>query len=54
MPFDLTSEHVAAENHKQLKWVEEDYEHLGLQLARRGVDIESLTKRAAASRVRST
>jgi len=51
MPFDLTSEHVAAENHKKLKWVEEDYEHLGRQLSRRGIDIESLTRRAAAFRV---
>ena len=31
--------------------LEADYEHLGRQLARRGVDIEAMTKRAMAFRV---
>ncbi len=51
MPFELTHERIAAENGKRLKWLEEDYEHLGRQLARRGADIEKLTERAMAFRV---
>jgi len=51
MSFELDSEHLATENQKRMKWVEEDYDHLGRQLARRGVDIEKLTERAAAFRV---
>jgi L-rhamnose isomerase/sugar isomerase len=51
MPFELTDDRVAAENGKRLKWLEEDYEHLGRQLARRGADIEKLTERAMAFRV---
>ena len=47
----MNGERIAAENQKRLKWVEEDYDHLGRQLARRGVDIEKLTERAAAFRV---
>ena len=51
MPFELTDDRIAAENGKRLKWLEEDYEHLGRQLARRGADIEKLTERAVAFRV---
>ena len=51
MGFELDTEHIAAENRKQLDILEEDYEHLGRQLARRGVDIETLTERASAFRV---
>ena len=35
----------------RLGWLEEDYEHLGRRLARRGIDIEKLTERAMAFRV---
>jgi L-rhamnose isomerase/sugar isomerase len=51
MGFELNAEHVAAENRKALQWLEQDYEHLGRQLARRGVEIEALTQRAAGFRV---
>ena len=48
MTFALDGERIAVENQKRLKWVEEDYDHLGRQLARRGVDIERMTERAGA------
>ncbi len=51
MAFELSADRIAAENGKRLKWLEEDYEHLGRQLARRGADIEKLTERAMAFRV---
>lgn len=51
MPFELNSESIAGENSKRLAWLEEDYEHLGRQLARRGVEIDTLTERAMAFRV---
>ncbi|HXB56267.1 MAG TPA: L-rhamnose catabolism isomerase [Vicinamibacteria bacterium] len=51
MEFELTDERIAAENRKRLEWLEEDYEHLGRQLARRGADIEKLMQRAMAFRV---
>jgi L-rhamnose isomerase / sugar isomerase len=51
MTLELDSERIAAENQKRIKWVEEDYDHLGRQLARRGVDIEKMTERAGAFRV---
>jgi L-rhamnose isomerase/sugar isomerase len=51
MTHELDGERIAAENQKRLKWVEEDYDHLGRQLGRRGVDIEKLTERAGAFRV---
>ena len=51
MAFELSPDHIAAENRKRLKWLEEDYEHLGRQLARRGADIERLTERAMGFRV---
>ena len=51
MAFSLDTDHIATENRKCLVRVEEDYEHLGRQLARRGVEIEALTRRAMAFRV---
>src|SRR5437867_1116797 len=51
MACELSPDHIAAENRKRLKWLEEDYEHLGRQLARRGADIERLTERAMGFRV---
>jgi len=51
MPFELDAEHIAAENRKQLAALEDDYDHLGRQLARRGVDIDGLTERALGFRV---
>jgi len=51
MAVELDVERIAGENAKRLKEVEDDYEHLGRRLARRGVDIERLTQRAEAFRV---
>jgi len=51
MGFDLNVERIAAENDGRLESLQEDYDHLGLQLARRNVDIEALTDRAMAFRV---
>ena len=51
MAFELDQAGIAAENARRLGWLEEDYEHLGNRLARRGVDIEKLTERAMAFRV---
>ena len=51
MGFEMDTEHIAAENLKGRDELESDYEHLGKKLARRGVDIEALTKRAMAFRV---
>jgi L-rhamnose isomerase/sugar isomerase len=51
MGLPLDGDRIADENGKNLARVEEDYQHLGRQLARRGVDIETLTRRAMAFRV---
>jgi L-rhamnose isomerase/sugar isomerase len=51
MAFKLTAEDVARENGPRLGWLQEDYDHLSRQLARRGVDVERLTERAMAFRV---
>jgi L-rhamnose isomerase/sugar isomerase len=51
MSFELDAEHIAAENRKGRAALQDDYDHLGRQLARRGVDIESLTERAQAFHV---
>jgi L-rhamnose isomerase / sugar isomerase len=51
MSFVLSAESIAAENRKSLQTLEEDYAHLGKQLARRGIDIEKITERATAFRV---
>jgi L-rhamnose isomerase/sugar isomerase len=37
---------IAEQNTPHLATLEQDYEHLGRQLARRGLDIERQTKRA--------
>jgi L-rhamnose isomerase / sugar isomerase len=44
-------EFVDEHNRKALDWLHQDYDHLGKQLRRRGVDIERLTERAVAFRV---
>ena len=51
MAFELDAAHVASENRSSIDWLQEDYEHLGRQLARRGIDVETLTQRAMAFRV---
>ena len=51
MAFRLSDQAIAEHNAPRLAWLEEDYAHLGRQLARRGVEIERLTGRATASRV---
>jgi len=51
MAFDLNDDRIAEENRKRLEWLEADYDHLRAQLARRKVDIETLTERAMAFRV---
>jgi L-rhamnose isomerase / sugar isomerase len=51
MGFELSEDRIAAENDGRLECLQDDYDHLGLQLARRNVDIEALTERAAAFRV---
>jgi L-rhamnose isomerase/sugar isomerase len=51
MAFKVTAERVAQENGPRMDWLREDYDHLGRQLARRGVDIERVTERAMAFRV---
>jgi len=51
MSFELDAEHIAAENRKGLGSLEDDYEHLGRRLARRGIDAEALTQRAMGFRV---
>jgi L-rhamnose isomerase/sugar isomerase len=51
MAFRLADELIASHNERSGHWVDEDYAHLGRQLARRGVEIERLTERAAAFRV---
>ena len=51
MGFDLTPEHIAADNRRRLETLQQDYEQLAAQLARRSVDIELVTERAAAFRV---
>ncbi|HEX8117830.1 MAG TPA: TIM barrel protein, partial [Pyrinomonadaceae bacterium] len=49
--FEIDDNFIAEQNKKAKSWVEEDYEHLGLQLRRRGRDIEDLTAKAQAFRV---
>lgn len=51
MSFAIRDEFVTEHNRKALDWLDEDYEHLGKQLRRRGRDIERLTERAMAFRV---
>jgi L-rhamnose isomerase/sugar isomerase len=51
MSFRLTDDLIASDNEAKAPWLKQDYEQLGQRLARRGVDIESLTERAARFRV---
>jgi L-rhamnose isomerase / sugar isomerase len=49
--FEIDDNFIAEQNKQSRAWVEEDYEHLGKQLGRRGRDIEDLTAKAQAFRV---
>jgi L-rhamnose isomerase/sugar isomerase len=51
MSYRMSDDDIAEQNRRRLAELQEDYGHLGRQLARRGVDIERLTERAAAFRV---
>ncbi len=51
MSFAFTDVHIQEHNTRGAAALAEDYDHLALQLARRGVDIERLVERAAAFRV---
>ncbi len=44
--FRISSSFVDRENRRGLKTLEADYKHLGEQLARRGIDIETITRKA--------
>lgn len=46
MTFAITADFIASENNKQEANLGDDYAALGRQLARRGIDIEAMTKRA--------
>jgi L-rhamnose isomerase / sugar isomerase len=46
MAFEISEDFVASHNSALEKDLAEDFAHLGRQLARRGVDIEAMTKRA--------
>jgi L-rhamnose isomerase/sugar isomerase len=49
--FEIDAGFIAEQNKKAQAWLDEDYEHLGKQLRRRGVEIEDLTERAQAFQV---
>src|SRR5437667_6413065 len=49
--FEIGDGLIAEENRKGKAWLDEDYEHLGRVLRRRGVEIEDLVKRAQAFQV---
>jgi L-rhamnose isomerase/sugar isomerase len=49
--FEIGEGFIAEQNRKAKGWLDEDYEHLGRVLRRRGVDIEDLVERAQAFRV---
>ena len=49
--FEISDGFIAEQNQKAQTWLAEDYEHLGKQLQRRGVNIEDLTERAQSFRV---
>jgi L-rhamnose isomerase / sugar isomerase len=49
--FEINDGFIAERNQKAKAWLDEDYEHLGKQLRRRGVEIEDLTAKAEAFRV---
>ena len=48
MGFAISQEFIGTENGRQEKALAEDYEALGRQLARRGIEIEAVTERAMA------
>ena len=49
--FAISDSFVAEQNRKAKAWLDEDYEHLGRQLQRRGVEIEDLTDQAQSFKV---
>jgi len=49
--FEIDAGFIAGQNKKSQAWLDEDYEHLGKQLRRRGVEIEDLTARAQSFQV---
>ncbi len=49
--FEIDAGFIAEQNKKAQVWLDEDYEHLGKQLRRRGVEIEDLTERAQSFQV---
>jgi L-rhamnose isomerase/sugar isomerase len=51
MAGELTDQRLAEHNRPREAALDQDYAHLGAQLARRGVDIEALTRTAMAFRV---
>jgi L-rhamnose isomerase / sugar isomerase len=51
MAFKLNAEDIVRDDGPRRGWLQEDYDHLARQLARRGVDIERLTEKAMAFRV---
>ena len=51
MSFPLTDERIADDNQRRRAALEDDYAHLGQQLARRGIAIEMITDLAMAFRV---
>lgn len=44
--FEISEDLIFEQNRKAQEWLDEDYEHKGLQLRRRGIEIEDLTARA--------
>src|SRR5713226_10261941 len=49
--FEIGDGFIAEQNRKGKAWMDEDYEHLGRVLRRRGVDIEDLVERSQSFRV---
>lgn len=49
--FEIGDGLIAEQNRKAQAWLDEDYEHLGRVLRRRGVEIEDLVRRAQAFQV---
>src|SRR5215475_7795992 len=49
--FAINDSFIAEQNRKAKDWLDDDYEHLGRQLRRRGVEIENLTAQAQSFKV---
>src|SRR5215813_12028572 len=49
--FAISDGFIADQNRKAKAWLDEDYEHLGRQMRRRGVEIEDLTAQAQSFKV---